>query len=290
MQFRIDCDLTYQVHAPTTFLFKIEASHGPDQRIDAERLTTEPPLPLERHADALGTRTLKVNAAPGPFRIRYEANATVLRRPGTAAMRESEVADIPLGVLPYLSGSRYVESELIFQQAMRWIGTKDRGYRRVARICRWVRDNISYEVGTSLPHGTTRDVLVTRTGVCRDFAHVAIALCRALNIPARFVAGHMIWAAPPPDFHALFEAWLDGQWVLFDPTAMAPTADLIRIGSGHDAADLAFATIFGNAQLTSMNPLVFREPAAPVARGQRSSLPARATESADDRRAGLARQ
>ncbi len=255
--FDIDCELNYEVLAPSTFVFKIEAATVADQIVHWERLTTLPALPLERHSDMLGTRTLKVNVSPGPFSIRYEACATVERVDGHPGMRESDPAELPLDVMPFVTGSRYVESELIFADAVAWIGTADRGFERVERICRWVRDHIKYEIGTSIPYGTTRDVLASRTGVCRDYAHVSIALCRALNIPARFVVGHVMWDSPPPDFHALFEAWLDDRWVLFDPTQMAPTGDVIRIGSGHDAADLAFATIFGSANLVCMNPLVF---------------------------------
>jgi transglutaminase-like putative cysteine protease len=253
----IDCELNYEVFSSSTFVFKIEAALCTDQRILTEQLLTSPALPITRHTDSLGTRTVRVNTAPGPFSIRYQACIDLEHASGGAALAETEVAQLPLDVLPYLSGSRYVESELIFQDAVRWIGTFDRGYSRVARICQWVRDNVKYEIGTSIPYGTTRDVLATRTGVCRDYAHVAIALCRALNIPARFVVGHVMWESPPADFHALFEAWLDGRWVLFDPTQMASTEDVIRIGTGHDAADLPFATIFGSAQLTRMSPQVF---------------------------------
>lgn len=255
--FDIDCELNYNVMTPSTFIFKIEAALTPDQTIHRESLTTAPPMSISRHTDALGTRTLKVNVAPGPFSIRYQASVEIHRRASALSLRESEVAELPMDVLSYLTGSRYVESELIFADAVQWIGTFDRGYARVERICQWVRDNVKYEIGTSMPYGTTRDVLAKRTGVCRDYAHVGIALCRALNIPARFVVGHVMWDTPPPDFHALFEAWLDGRWVLFDPTQMAETGDVIRIGTGHDAADLPFATIFGSAQMTRMNPLVF---------------------------------
>ncbi len=255
--FDIDCELNYRVLTPSTFVFKIEAAYASDQRILGESLTMAPELPFTRHADASGTRTLKVNVPVGEFSIRYCASVDVERVPPSAAMQELEVADLPLEVLPFLTGSRYVESELIFSEAVAWIGTFDRGLARVERICQWVRDNVKYEIGSSLPYGTTRDVLATRTGVCRDYAHVAIALCRALNIPARFVVGHVMWDAPPPDFHAVFEAYLGGRWVLFDPTRMAPTEDVIRIGTGHDAADLPFASIFGSAQMIRMNPLVF---------------------------------
>ncbi len=253
----IDCELNYAVDCPTTFVFKIEAAASPEQRILSESLTIWPQLRLERYTDATGTRSLKLNAPPGELSVRYRASVNVDRQTPATFLRESEVAELPLEVLPYLNGSRYVESELVFGDAVSWIGTFDRGYARVVRICQWVKENVTYEVGTSLPYGTTRDVLARRTGVCRDYAHVAIALCRALNIPARFVVGHVMWDTPPPDFHALFEAWLDGRWVMFDPTQMTLTEDVIRIGTGHDAADLPFAAIFGSASMTRMNPLVF---------------------------------
>lgn len=254
--FDVDCELNYQVPDRSTLVFKIEASHGPDQRILGESLSTLPRVPIAHHVDALGTRTLRVSPPTGSFSIRYCARVEIDRMPGHRALREVPVELLPLDVLPFLNGSRYVESELLFQDALRWIGAHETGWRRVERICQWVRQNVRYAVGTSLAHGTARDALRTRTGVCRDYAHVAIALCRALNIPARFVVGHVMWADPPPDFHALFEAWLDRRWVLFDPTAMAEPGDVVRIGSGRDAADLPFATIFGQAQMTRMNPLV----------------------------------
>jgi transglutaminase-like putative cysteine protease len=252
----IDCELNYTVQSATTFVFKIEAAFADDQTIMSESLVTSPPLRLTRLTDVLGTRTVKVDAPAGPLSVRYRARVNIHRDSPLHSLQEDDVAELPLEVIPFLTGSRYVESELIFTEAVNWIGTSDRGYARVSRICQWVQDNVKYEIGTSLPYGTTRDVLASRTGVCRDHAHVAIGLCRALNIPARFVAGHVMWDAPPPDFHALFEAWLGGRWVLFDPTQMANTDDVIRIGAGHDAADLSFATIFGSAQMTRMNPVV----------------------------------
>jgi transglutaminase-like putative cysteine protease len=93
---------------------------------------------------------------------------------------------------------------------------------------------------------------VQRAGVCRDFAHLGITLCRALNIPARIVVGYVWFDEPPQDFHATFEAWIGGQWVLFDPTGMAPVDRLVRIGTGRDAKDVAFSTIFGSVEMTRM--------------------------------------
>jgi transglutaminase-like putative cysteine protease len=256
--FDIDCELNYDVHAPSTFVFKIEAAFTPEQSIGHESLTTLPPgLPVDRYIDHLATRTLRITVPPGDFSIRYLTRAVVDRPHAHASAQEIALADLPLDTLPFLSGSRYIESELIFQDALGWIGAHARGQQRVERICQWVRDNVKYEIGTSLPFGTARDVLASRTGVCRDYAHVSIALCRALGIPARLVVGHVWWDTPPPDFHALFEAFLDGRWMLFDPTQMADTSDVIRIGTGFDAADVPFATIFGAATMTRMSPLVF---------------------------------
>lgn len=254
----IDCELNYEVLEPSTFVFNIEAIENADQRIVEETLTTLPPLSLSRETDVFGNRLLKLAAPSGPLSVRYQAVAEVQNRARQWSLPEIEVKDLPLDVMCFLLASRYCESDLLFHDALAWIGTERRGYDRVKQICEWVRANIEYRVGTSMPHGTARDVLRERTGVCRDYAHVAIALCRALGIPARFVTGHVEWDTPPTDFHALFEAWLGGQWVLFDPTEMADTNDLIRIGTGRDAADVAFATIFGRAIMQRMNPDVRR--------------------------------
>ena len=99
-------------------------------------------------------------------------------------------------------------------------------------------------------------MFVQRAGVCRDFAHLAVTFCRALNIPARLVCGYARFPEPPPDFHAIFEAWLGGRWVLFDPTGMAPVEHVVRVATGRDAKDVAFATIFGPARMVAMSPEV----------------------------------
>jgi transglutaminase-like putative cysteine protease len=118
---------------------------------------------------------------------------------------------------------------------------------------------VDYLVGSSTTTYSARDVLAIRAGVCRDFAHLVIALCRALNIPARFVTAYTKYEDPPPDFHAVVEAFLGDRWYLFDPTELAPISDLIRLGTGRDASDVPFATYFGAARLRRLSPLV--EPA-----------------------------
>jgi transglutaminase-like putative cysteine protease len=120
----------------------------------------------------------------------------------------------------------------------------DRGYGRVVKICRWIHDRLTYESGSSGSTTSAWQTLQEGRGVCRDYAHVGIAMCRALNIPARFISAY----APglqPPDFHACFEAYLGHRWWLFDPTFMVPRRGIMRIGTGRDAADVSFATILG---------------------------------------------
>jgi transglutaminase-like putative cysteine protease len=114
----------------------------------------------------------------------------------------------------------------------------------------WIHDSIGYLPGFSNSTTTAQEVFVQRAGVCRDFAHLGITMCRALNIPARLVVGYVHFEEPPQDFHAVFEAWLDGRWVIFDPTRMAPIDRLVRVGTGRDAKDVAFATIFGDVRMT----------------------------------------
>jgi len=132
---------------------------------------------------------------------------------------------------------------MLVRLAQHEFGKLQHGFSRVTAICNWIRNNVEYLRGSTNPLTSAYDTATERAGVCRDFAHLAIAFCRALLIPARFVAGYA-YALQQPDFHAYFEAYLDGAWYIFDPTRLAPQTGLIRIGTGHDAADTSFATIF----------------------------------------------
>jgi transglutaminase-like putative cysteine protease len=253
--FEIDCELNYEVLDPSVFVFNIEAAQAPGQRIVREQFSVVPALALDKYSDAMGNRFTRLQALPGQLSVRYTATVMLESTAHPIDRSLSSIANLPASVMPFLLASRYCESDAVFSLAARRFGGLTSDYDRVVAICEWVRANIDYGAGTSLAHGTARDVLLHRTGVCRDFAHVAIALCRALNIPARFVTGHVQWDTPPPDFHAIFEAYVGGRWVLFDPTSMASTQKVVRIGTGRDAADVAFATIFGQARMTRMSPL-----------------------------------
>jgi len=255
--FSIDCELEYDVLEQTLFLFNIAVPPAPGQHVRYEMITLEPAGPFDEFRDTTGAnRLLRVNVAPGHFSIRYLAAVDVDTPAIEPSAERTPLAVLPPDVIPYVLASRYCEAEALFTLACNEFGNIAPGYAQVEAVCRWIRANIAYRVGTSSPVTTARDVLANRAGICRDFAHLAIALCRALNIPARFVTGYTRYEEPPQDFHAVFEAYLGGRWQLFDPTELAPIDSIVRIGTGRDAADVAFATLFGTARLRRLSPLV----------------------------------
>jgi transglutaminase-like putative cysteine protease len=254
----IDNELSYNVLQPSDFVFNIEAAKNQYQQIIEESLSFDPPLPVEQFTDPLlENRFVRIRAHPGTLKVSYRATVGlnyVVSDP--AVIRESPIAMLPMETIPFIFPSRYCQSDLLMRMAQREFGNLAPGYSRVEAICRWIREHVQYQIGSSNPNTSAADVVVQRAGVCRDFAHLAIAFCRALNIPARFIAGYANFPDPPPDFHAVFEAFLGGRWYLFDPTDLAPRNQVTRIGTGRDATDVAFATIFGAAQMTRMSPTV----------------------------------
>ncbi len=255
--FNIDCELEYDVSEQTLFLFNITVPTTPGQRVRNEAIASQPEVPVEEFRDAVGgNRCLRVNVAPGHFSMRYLAAVDIEPPVFDRAAPLIPLATVPPEVIPYVLSSRYCQAEPLFTLACREFGHIVPGYPQVDAVCAWIRANVAYRVGASSPEMTAGDVLAKRAGVCRDFAHLAVALCRALNIPARFVTGYTRYEEPPQDFHAVFEAYLGGRWQLFDPTELAPIDSIVRIGTGRDAADAAFATFFGTARLRRLSPLV----------------------------------
>lgn len=260
--FEIDCELHYEVRAETDFLFQIEASQTDQQTILSEAFIVSPALRIRHGAHPGSTnRFARVHAMPGPLAVRYRARVRLDTPEPDPDLGELPVAGLPDEVLHHLVPTRYCESDLLGRTALRTFGHIEPGLKRVEAITQWIREHIQYEIGSSDATTTARDTLANRAGVCRDFAHVGIAFCRALNIPARLVVGYVKFEEPPPDFHAIFEAYLGdpadpsrGRWVLFDPTGLAPVDRLVRIGTGGDAKDVAFCTIFGQAVMGSMRP------------------------------------
>jgi transglutaminase-like putative cysteine protease len=253
----IEARLDYEVAAPAHMLLNIEAARAGAQAVLEEALTVEPPTGMQVFCDgSSGNRFIRFDAKPGPLKIGYTASVQRSHVQVPADLHEVPVSEVPDEVLHYMMPSRYCESDLMSRCAQQLFGKLPPGIGRVQAIVDWIHESIAYEPGSSVSTTTAREVFVERAGVCRDFAHLGITFCRALNIPARLVVGYVWFDEPPQDFHAVFEAWLGGRWVLFDATRMAPIDRLVRVGTGRDAKDVAFCTIFGAVRMTDKKLMV----------------------------------
>lgn len=246
----VRADLKYEVRFATVFLFHVAVARTDHQQVLWEQLVFDPQLNVEKYQVGLeGNRLHRIVAQPGELQISYQGNvelAPELNRPDFVG--ESNSSEMPPEVLTYLNPSRYCESDLLARFSFDEFGRMPSGFSRVQAICDWVWEHLDYTSGSTNSLTTAADVLLQRTGVCRDYAHLAIALCRGVGIPARYVAGYAV-GLQPPDFHGFMEAFLEGHWYLFDPTRLAPVSGLVRIGVGRDAADVSFAILTGNARL-----------------------------------------
>ncbi len=241
------------------FIFNVHCAQTPSQTLSGECLVLDPPGESRLYADPItGNRYLQLRAAPGPLRLCYDATVDLSHhRADPAQVPEVPVRHLPPDVIGYLYPSRYCQSDRLGKLAIAEFGQLPPGYRRVQAVRDWVLQHVSFQSNSSNANTSAVDTLIERIGVCRDFAHLMIALCRALSIPARFVTGTDYGADPalgPPDFHAYVEVYLGRRWYIFDPSDTAMPMGLVRLGTGRDAADVAFATIFGTVQ--SQAPLI----------------------------------
>jgi transglutaminase-like putative cysteine protease len=253
-------ELQYDVAAaPSDFIFNIHAAQTSCQSLVAEDFTVNPPVAVALFTDpANGNRYARLRVEPGVLKVRYEATVDIAHHiESPDKVWEVPIAQLPAEALAYIYPSRYCQSDRLRQLANTEFGALRPGYWRVRAIQDWVHGNTRFVSGSSNATTSAVDTLIEQVGVCRDFAHLMIALCRALNIPARFATGIDYGSNPafgPTDFHAYVEVFLSGRWYLFDPSGMALPMGLIRLGNGRDAADVSFATIFGSVQ--SYQPLI----------------------------------
>jgi transglutaminase-like putative cysteine protease len=244
-------ELNYEVAgSPADFIFNVHAARTAWQTIVSERFVVTPALGHVVHTDdALGNRYARLRAGPGPVTVRYEATVDIdHHRESPALIGEAPIANMAPEALAFIYPSRYCQSDRLYRLATREFGHLQQGYWRVQAIRDWVRARTVFMPGSSNSGTSALDTLVEQVGVCRDFAHLMIALCRAVNIPARFVSSIDYGAAPElglPDFHACVEVFLRDRWYMFDPTGITAPMGLVRIGTGRDAADVSFATLFG---------------------------------------------
>lgn len=264
MKFRLGCELSYKIVEETVFIFNFEVAALNRHIGLMDRVVCTPDLKrLSYVVPDLKNRYLRVLAPVGDFAISYTADVDLdVFRADPVTVREMDVRDLPLDILPYLLPSRFVPSDRLAAFALREFGDFPRGHQRVSRICSWIYQNIDYVRGSSNAETTATEILIRRAGVCRDFAHLGIAFCRALGIPARLVSCYA-FGLSPSDFHAVFEAYLDGRWWLFDGTRQAALDGLVRIGVGRDAAEIAFATPFGHMEAGLINIWIERADGQP---------------------------
>ena len=252
LQFSIS--LSYQIAAPgCDFIFNVHAAHTRQQAVRAEALQISQTLVPDLYTEPLtATRYLRLKAFAGPLQLQYTATVDITHHSMPAAdIGEVWISNLPGVVLPYLYPSRYCQSDRLHKFAVREFGHLWQGYSRVLAIRDWVRSHVKFTQNSTTGNTSAVDTLIEQVGVCRDFAHLMIALCRAVNIPARFATGIDYGADPalgPTDFHAYVEAFLGDRWYLFDPSGTAIPMGFVRFATGRDAADAAFATIFGGVQ------------------------------------------
>ena len=258
VRLELQVDLVYEIgdQAGADFIFNVHAAHTAHQTVDSEQLILNQPVTPDIATDpATGTRFMRLHANPGPLHLTYLATVSIAHhRADPATLNEVPVRCIPLEVLPYVYPSRYCQSDRLLRMAFRKFGHLWQGYSRILAIQHWVQHHVTFASKTSNSNTSAVDTLLEQVGVCRDFTHLMIALCRALNIPARMATGTDYGADPalgPQDFHAYVEVYLGDRWYLFDASGTGIPMGFLRFGTGRDAADVAFATIFGDVKATA---------------------------------------
>jgi transglutaminase-like putative cysteine protease len=258
MQIRIGYRLGYQHPAPTPMVMMLQVRE--ERRADLlvpDALRCDPLVPLTTYHDSYGNRCTRLLAPPGPILMTADALIGDTGQPDAAAWAawQHPVEELPDDVLLFLLGSRYCETDLLSDIAWRQFGNAPFGWGRVQAICDFVHGHLRFGYAYARATRTAWEAYQERTGVCRDFAHLAIALCRCMGIPARYCTGFLgdigVPRSPDPmDFSGWFEAWLGNRWYTFDARHNVPRIGRVPIAYGRDAADVAISTTFGPSTLT----------------------------------------
>lgn len=253
MQLNVGCTLYFDAQEATPVIFMLRPRSGSGQWIIAEEYEITPNVPVTEFTDRYGNLCQRLVAPVGPFTVRTAATVQtddgIDVSPGAPFV---PVEDLPDDVLHFLLPSRYCQSDQMNDLAAEIVAYVEiPGYDQVEAIRRWINQNITYQYGVSNASTSATDTAQQRMGVCRDFTHLGIALCRNLNIPARMVVGYL-YQLKPMDLHAWFEAYVDGRWYTFDATQTQPKGNRVTVAYGRDAADVAFTTQFGPMLLNQM--------------------------------------
>jgi transglutaminase-like putative cysteine protease len=259
VQIQLGYELIYDFPQPTPLILTLNVHYSrASDMVVPDHLHTVPPVPVSGYRDGFGNWCNRLVAQQGRFTITANGvvNDSGLVEPTGLSAAEHRVEQLPEETLVFLLGSRYCETDRLTEAAWQLFSGGPAGWARVQRICDFVHQHITFGYQYANPTQTAWEVFNQRTGVCRDFAHLAIALCRCMNIPARYCTGYLgDIGLPPPyatmDFAAWFEVYLGGQWHTFDPRNNTPRIGRILIARGRDAADVAIATTFGPNTLQS---------------------------------------
>jgi len=254
MKFNVFTEMQYTARSPGTIMLNIHALRTPRQTVLSEIFTIVPYIKVEELVFTEGeNRVIRFEIEhTDPIKVVYTAtvdNSCEVK--DFSRVEEIPVARMDPGVLPYLYPSRYCQSDKLYRLANNLFGHIENPFEKVTTLTNWIHKNVQYLSGSTNSQTSAFDTVTEQAGVCRDFAHLGIALCRALTIPARYFTGYA-YELKPADFHACFEAYIGTDWVLFDATRQVPLNGMIKIASGHDAADTAIANIFGNVTFTAM--------------------------------------
>ena len=250
------CDMSLEAteYCPTVAMLRPRS--GLAQWLASESYQFDPPLRPTEYVDAYGNLCQRFDIAPGELRIRWsavvETDDFIAVEPNALA---TPVSELPAEALIFLLQSRYCPSDKMAEKAQEIAGSLVAGYQQVEAIRSWVHQNIRYQYGASDETTDAIDTLDAGAGVCRDFSHICISLCRALRIPARMVVGYL-YQLDPMDLHAWFEAYVGGRWYTFDGTQSQPKGGRIVVAYGRDAADVAFISNYGALTTKSLKAWV----------------------------------
>jgi len=245
MWLRTSCEMTFDITVSTPFILMLRLRSGAQQWVAREEYRLRPSVPVFEFTDSYGNLCQRLVAPPGPFAIYTAAEVMtadqVDQAPGAPFV---DIEFLPDAVLGYLLPSRFCESDLFNQMALSITAGQLLGYDQVKAIETWLRTTIRYEPGSCDVPVSAVGVNSRGSGVCRDLAHLGIALCRSLSIPARLVVGYL-YGLEPMDLHAWFEAYVAGRWYTFDATQTELKGGYVVVGYGRDAADVAIYNQFG---------------------------------------------
>jgi transglutaminase-like putative cysteine protease len=247
MWLRTICDIAFNITVPIPFILMLRPRSGAQQWVAREEYRLEPSVPVFEFTDNYGNLCQRLIAPAGAFEVYTSAEVMTADYVDQAwGAPFVEIQNLPDAVLSYLLPSRYCESDRFHQMASEITAGQAPGYDQVAAIVRWLRDTINYRPGSSEIPVSAAEVNSRQVGVCRDLAHLGIALCRSLSIPARMVVGYL-HQLEPMDLHAWFEAYVGGRWYTFDATQADLKGGYVAVGYGRDAADVAVFNQFGAA-------------------------------------------